>query len=155
MSLDMVCGIPINIDRTKDPDGSAEIINEPFIAARSTLHLPLATLTRSNTETSYLQPMYDRVETAIRQYDDRALIFYEPVCGSGGYLGDGFSKTPGNRPEKAVFSFHSYGPNPVDRYTMEGAVNKGIAQAKRLGGASMVGTDSDLVKCHADSDIVD
>jgi hypothetical protein len=117
-------------------------MNEPFIAARSTLHVPLSWLTRSKTETHYLQPMYDRVDAAIREHDDTALIFWEPVCGSGGGLGDGFDHTPGNRPEKSVFSFHSYGPNAIDTLTMEDAINKGVYQAKRLGGAAMVSSDS-------------
>jgi endoglycosylceramidase len=113
-------------------------MNEPFIAARSTLHVPLAWLTRGRTDTYYLQPMYDRVEAAIRQHDDRSLIFWEPVCGSGGDLGAGFSKTPGDKPEKSVFSFHSYGPNAIDTLTMETAIQKGVQNAHRLGGAAMV-----------------
>lgn len=113
-------------------------MNEPFIAARSTLHVPLAWLTRGRTDTYYLQPMYDRVEAAIRQHDDRSLIFWEPVCGSGGDLGAGFSKTPGDRPEKSVFSFHSYGPNAIDTLNMETAIQKGVHTAHRLGGAAMV-----------------
>ena len=103
------------------------------------MHVPLGWLTRSNTETFYLQPMYDRVEAAIRQHDDRGLIFWEPVCGSGGGLGDGFTRTPGDRPDKSVFSFHSYGPNAIDTLNMEQAVRKGVQQSKRLGGAAMVG----------------
>lgn len=101
--------------------------------------MPLSWLTRSNTETYYLAPMYDRIEKEIRKHDERSLLFWEPVCGSGGGLGDGFSKTPGDRPEKSVFSFHSYGPNVIDTLTLEQAISKGVWQAKRLGGGSMVG----------------
>ena len=82
--------------------------------------------------------MYDKIEAEIRRHDERGLIFYEPVCGSGGTLGDGFTKTPGNRPDKAVFSFHSYGPNVIDSLTMEAAIKKGVYQAKRLGGGRML-----------------
>lgn len=82
--------------------------------------------------------MYDRVEAVIRQYDSRGLIFWEPVAGSGGSLGDGFTKTPGDRPDKSVFSFHSYGPNAIDSLTMETAITKGVYQAKRLGGGRML-----------------
>jgi hypothetical protein len=82
--------------------------------------------------------MYDRVDEAIRKHDTRSLIFWEPVCGSGGSLGDGFTKTPGDKPEKSVFSFHSYGPNAIDALTMETAIEKGLCQAKRLGGGRML-----------------
>jgi len=82
--------------------------------------------------------MYDKVEAEIRKFDDDGLIFWEPVCGSGGDLGDGFTKTPGDRPEKSVFSFHSYGPNVIDSLSMEKAVEKGVYQAKRLSTGYMV-----------------
>lgn len=115
-----------------------ELINEPFVAARSTFHWPISWLFRDRTDTHYLQPMYDRIEAEIRKHDERGLIFYEPVCGSGGSLGDGFTKTPGDRPDKAVFSFHSYGPNVIDTLTMDAAIEKGVSQAKRLGGGRMM-----------------
>ena len=113
------------------------MFNEPFVAARSTFHWPFSWLFRDRTDRNYQEPIYDKIETEIRKHDERGLIFYEPVCGSGGSLGDAFTKTPGDRPEKAVFSFHSYGPNVIDALTMEAAITKGVQQAKRLGGGRL------------------
>ncbi len=123
-------------------------MNEPWVAARSTWDVPYAWYDRSLTESNYLQPMYDRLARAIRSVDENSLIFWEPVCGSGGTLGDGFDHVPLGDKEKSVFSFHSYGPNLVDSLGMGDAVNRALYQQKRLGGAIMVCLPTRLMPSH-------
>lgn len=113
-------------------------MNEPWVAARSTWNIPYAWLNRSWTEAHHLQTMYDRLATAIRSVDKNGLIFWEPVCGSGGTLGDGFDQVPLGDKQKSVFSFHSYGPNLVDSLGIGDAMSRAVYQQKRLGGAIMV-----------------
>ena len=83
--------------------------------------------------------MYDRLVSEIRKVDIRSLIFWQPVCGSGGGLGDSFDLAPGKDTSKSVFSFHSYGPNFIDGLGMEETMEKAAGQRNRLGGAMMMG----------------
>lgn len=118
-----------------------ELVNEPFVAARTTLTVPYALINRASTDRNYLQPLYDRVTKAIRTIDDRSLIFYEPATGGGSNSGEGFKTVPGGDGEKAksVMSFHSYGPNLIDGHTMAHAIQIRLKQVQKLGGSLMVG----------------
>jgi len=113
-------------------------MNEPWIAARSTLKIPYAWLHRTQTETQHLQALYDRLVASIRSVDKESLIFWEPACGSGATSGDGFDHVPARDPGKSVFSFHSYGPNFADPLGIEEAVDRALNLRERLGGAIMV-----------------
>ncbi|KAK4704570.1 hypothetical protein P7C70_g1637, partial [Phenoliferia sp. Uapishka_3] len=117
-----------------------ELLNEPFIASKSSAGVPYNLWNRANTERKYLVPLYDRLAKAIRRHDQRTLLWWEPVTGGGSNAGEGFDRVPGiedGGAEKSVMSFHSYGPNLVDGDTMEGAVQKRIAQVAKIGGAAV------------------
>ncbi|EGD73240.1 hypothetical protein PTSG_04956 [Salpingoeca rosetta] len=88
-----------------------ELINEPFagdVYAKPELFLP-GVAGREN-----LALLYDAVAPAIRQRDQRHLIFYEPVTWgmvfNGSVVGSGFQHVPGGaaHANKSVFSFHYY-----------------------------------------------
>lgn len=88
-----------------------EIINEPWagnIYKDPTLLLP------GNAGSKNLQPLYDDVQTSIREADPDHIVFYEPVTWgmifNGTVTGSGFTHVPGgkNYADKSVFSFHYY-----------------------------------------------
>jgi len=88
-----------------------EIINEPFagnIYSDPTLLLP-GVAGKKN-----LARMYEAVAKAIRQHDDRHLVFYEPVTWGmvldGKITGSGFDQVPGGPGyrNRSVFSYHYY-----------------------------------------------
>jgi hypothetical protein len=116
-----------------------EILNEPWISARNTLDIPQAFLFKTETETYYLQQMYDRIAGMIRKHQQDAMIFWEPVLGSGGKLGaDGFDHVPGWKPEGSVHSWHYYDIPALQHGTID--KNVGLAQNARdkFGGATFV-----------------
>lgn len=115
-----------------------ELLNEPFVASRTSIGVPYNLWRRSRTETKYLQPLYDRLSLAIRKIDPRTLIWYEPATGGGSDAGKGFRSTPGGEDAKSVMSFHSYGPNVVDTQSIEQAVELRWEQVNKLGGGLAV-----------------
>lgn len=115
-----------------------ELLNEPFICARSTLGVPYGLLKRKATERQYLVPLYDRLAHAIRRIDPRALILYEPATGGGRDSGDGFTQPPAGDKSRGVMAFHSYGPNAVDGHTMEESIVRHTAQVTRIGGGALL-----------------
>lgn len=126
-----------------------ELLNEPFIASKSTAGVPYNLYNRANTERKHLVPLYDRLAKAIRRHDPRTLLWWEPVTGGGGNAGEGFDRVPGiedGGAEKSVMSFHSYGPNLADGDTMVQAVEKRVAQVAKIGGAAVVSVSLSCVK---------
>lgn len=116
-----------------------ELINEPFIASKTSAGVPLALwYNRAKTESKYLQPLYNRLSDAIRLHDKRTLIWWEPVTGGGGNSGEGFNQVPGGVKGKSVLSFHSYGPNGADKDTIEEAIDIRLRQVGKLGGSLVV-----------------
>lgn len=116
-----------------------ELINEPFIASKTSAGVPLALwYNRAKTESKYLQPLYNRLALAIRQYDPRTLIWWEPVTGGGGNSGEGFKEVPAGVKGKSVMSFHSYGPNGADKESIKKAIATRIRQVEKLGGGLVV-----------------
>mmetsp|Transcript_43362 Transcript_43362/g.68652 ORF Transcript_43362/g.68652 Transcript_43362/m.68652 type:complete len:503 (-) Transcript_43362:210-1718(-) len=132
-----------------------EIINEPFAGnfyEHPTVLLPGVAGRRN------LQPMYDKVSSAIREVDDSHVIFYEPVTWGmifeGKIVGSGFQHVPGG-PEwvnKSALSFHyycatfvpSFGKEPFLRKVVCDDVTKPLVfkaideDLKRLGGSAMM-----------------
>ena len=118
-----------------------ELLNEPFVASKTTAGVLYNLYNRASTERKYLVPLYDRLANAIRRHDPRTLLWWEPVTGGGGNAGEGFDRVPGiedGGAEKSVMSFHSYGPNLADGDTMVQAVEKRVAQVAKIGGAAVV-----------------
>lgn len=119
-----------------------ELINEPFIASKTAAGVPYNLFyNRSRTESLYLQPLYTRLSLAIRKYDPRTLIWWEPVTGGGGNSGEGFSSVPEEGEEgkgKSVMSFHSYGPNGADKDDIRQAIDIRLKQVEELGGGLVV-----------------
>lgn len=88
-----------------------ELINEPFagdVYADPLLFLP------GNAGRWNLQPTYEKVAPAIRQFDEQHLIFYEPVTWGmlldGKIVGSGFTDVPGGQAyrNRSVLSYHYY-----------------------------------------------
>lgn len=117
------------------------------MASRTTLGVPLALLNRAATESGHLQGLYDAVTASIRSVDLETLIFYEPVNGGGGNSGEGFKSVPGgpSQASKSVLSFHSYGPNAVDRDEIEAVVEKRLNLVQKLGGGLMASWPSSRI----------
>jgi len=89
-----------------------ELLNEPWLGDIYTypnLLLP------KQTEQKYLEPMYQHIHEAIREVDDRKIIFFEGVTID--YWASGFSQVPGG-PEyasRSAIAYHIYcpGANPT------------------------------------------
>jgi endoglycosylceramidase len=101
-----------------------ELINEPW--AGDVYANPLLLLPGFSGRLN-LMPLYDRTYDTIRRYDDETLVFYEPVTWgvmiNRNYFGTGFSRPPGNDPNRTVLSWHYYcwllnfNPNPLKNGT--------------------------------------
>lgn len=96
----------------KDSDNvlGYEIINEPWFGD---IYNHPELLEPGRTEKTYLQPMYSLVHDAIRQVDDRKIIFFEGMTTD--YFPSGFSAAPGpaSYNNRQALSYHIYClPNP-------------------------------------------
>lgn len=125
-----------------------ELINEPWagdIYARPDLFVPTVA------DKENLAPMYDQLNTAIRQVDDQHLIFFEPVTWDD--LGVGFEHVPGGDDYKnrSVLSYHIYIPPDI---TVDDAFIVRNLDLERLGCGGFL-TEYDISEAQPLSKIVD
>jgi hypothetical protein len=84
----------------------------------------------SNADRSRLQPAYDRINTAVRQFDEDVLIFFAGVTWDD--VGPGFTAPPGGDDfaNRSVLAYHYYEPPQADTTAQ---VDLQRAGARRLG----------------------
>jgi len=108
----------------------------------------------TNGDATNLQPLYDRVNAAVRSVDDDVLLFVPGV--TWGDLGAGFTAAPGGAAyaNRTVISYHYYQPPQVGRAQMQ--VETHAYTARRLGtGAMMTETEALWAASYKDNDIAD
>eukprot|EP00698_Gefionella_okellyi_P018721 TRINITY_DN564_c0_g1_i1.p1 TRINITY_DN564_c0_g1~~TRINITY_DN564_c0_g1_i1.p1 ORF type:complete len:499 (-),score=61.65 TRINITY_DN564_c0_g1_i1:98-1594(-) len=136
-----------------------ELINEPFAGDFYTdplLMLP------GNAGRKNLMPMYDVVAAAIRAFDGKHLVFYEPVTWgmvfNNEVAGTGFESVPGGKQYAAssVLSFHYYcwimGTTFFEHGACDAAFGPQVFDAidedlSRIGGSAML-TEFGADTCH-------
>lgn len=137
----------LEILSTAEDEPNTEILNEPFLAARTGVGAALAFLTYSafdSTEQDFLQPLYDAVHASIRQHDREALILFEPVTGNAGgnafTVGGSLLGDDEVGAKKSIFAYHIYGRNAVNKHmgNTRGQIETRMRQAARLGVGSIV-----------------
>jgi endoglycosylceramidase len=85
-----------------------ELINEPFLGD---IYAQPDLLFTQRTDSDFLMPMYDKLATAIRKYDDDHIVFFEKATGNYFLpLANGFSRPPiGNQYcNRSAYSYHEY-----------------------------------------------
>lgn len=112
------------------------LVNEPF--AGDMYHDPLLMVpypSPTNADRVNLQPLYDRVNAAVRAIDEEVLFFVAGV--TWGDLGSGFSAPPGGAAygNRTVMSYHFYQP---PQFSAKSQVDSHVAEAVRLGTAAMM-----------------
>eukprot|EP00937_MAST-01D_sp_MAST-1D-sp2_P005638 g5638.t1 len=112
------------------------LVNEPF--AGDFYHRPLLMVpwpSPTNADRVNLQPVYDRVNAAVRAEDDDVLVFAAGV--TWGDLGSGFSAAPGGPAfaNRTVLSYHFYDP---PQFGADAQVASHTLAARRLGTAAMM-----------------
>jgi endoglycosylceramidase len=88
-----------------------ELLNEPFAGD---IYRDPGLLLPGVTDARYLLPLYQKMHTAIRQYDQNHIIFFEPMVFDIGP--SGFNEGPGGPAynDRQVYSFHIY-CQPTDK----------------------------------------
>eukprot|EP00939_MAST-03C_sp_MAST-3C-sp1_P003020 g3020.t1 len=112
------------------------VVNEPF--AGDFYHNPLIMVpwpSPTNADLVNLQPLYDKVNAAIRAVDEDVLLFVAGI--TWGDLGSGFSAAPGGSTfaNRTVLTYHYYDP---PQFSAEEQIHSHAAEAQRLGTAAMM-----------------
>eukprot|EP01130_Rhizamoeba_saxonica_P007725 TRINITY_DN3133_c0_g1_i2.p1 TRINITY_DN3133_c0_g1~~TRINITY_DN3133_c0_g1_i2.p1 ORF type:complete len:515 (-),score=85.88 TRINITY_DN3133_c0_g1_i2:469-2013(-) len=142
-----------------------ELINEPW--AGDIYRYPELTYKFGETDKKLLQPMYEKLNNAIRAQDDQKLVFFEPSLIDYAHTTNGFSQVPGgsNYRNRSVYSFHVYCGDvnrtgdvqneDICELMEEYFFSQYINDYKRLGGAGMLTEWGNMQQTNLDLETID
>lgn len=128
--------------KTKTSVLGYELINEPWMGD---IYKHPSLLVPGNTEKDYLQPMYQFLNTMIREVDDQKIIFFEGLTID--YWPSGFNQAPGDSSynDRQSLAYHIYclpDPNKAEALLCSGANDEFFQMRKkdseRLGVATIM-----------------